>query len=102
MRRAAERVVSDYFDGDVSLRIEYLVPDRFFSVVARLRTVSAPSQVPETFIVKAATPTQPTSADSSNGYATNGPRTRTPSNTCRPTSAKPKGREPCLSPIVGA
>lgn len=63
LQRAAERVVSDHFDGDVSLRIEHLVPDRLFSVVARLRTIGGPSHVPETFVIKAATPGQPTSAE---------------------------------------
>src|SRR5262245_35949105 len=63
MRQAAERVVSGYFDAAVSLRIEHLVPDRLFSVVARLRTVAAPSQVPGTFIVKAAAATAATGAE---------------------------------------
>lgn len=63
VRRVAERVVSDYFDADVSLCVEHLVPGRVFSVVARLRTLKAPSHVPATFIVKAVSPTEPTSAE---------------------------------------
>jgi hypothetical protein len=63
MRRAAERIVSDHFEGTVSLRIEHLVPDRVFNVVARLRTVTAPSHVPATFIVKAAAATAVTGAE---------------------------------------
>lgn len=63
MRRTAERVVSDYFGADISLRIEHLVPDRLFSVVTRLRTVAAPSHVPETVIVKAAAPDIPTAPE---------------------------------------
>ena len=61
--RAAERVVSDHFDADVRLELAYLVPDRRISVVARLRTVTAPSHVPPTVIVKAAHPTFPGAAD---------------------------------------
>jgi hypothetical protein len=52
--RAAERIVSEYFGGPVALRVEHLVPDRVVSVVARVRTASAPTHVPDTFIVKAA------------------------------------------------
>ena len=61
--RAAERIVSGYFAGNVSLRVADVMPGRVSSVVARLRTMAAPSQVPETFIVKSVHPTFPGAAD---------------------------------------
>jgi hypothetical protein len=45
-RRAVEQVVSNHFDGHVVLRVEHLVPDRLYSIVARMRVVAAPSHVP--------------------------------------------------------
>ena len=54
--RAAERVVSAYFDQGVALRVEQVLPDRLFSVIVRVRTVAAPSHVPGSFVVKAAAP----------------------------------------------